>query len=354
MLWHELTIHTTEEAQEMISNLLYEAGAGGVSIEESGTLNKVRDTRYGELYDQPLNDIPEGEAIIKGYYSDTVSMEAIIEELAPRVEELREFGIDPGKALISWTTVDEDEWAHAWKQYFKPLRVSERLTIKPTWEEYTPESPEEKIIELDPGMAFGTGTHPTTALCLRALEKNISGGEEVIDVGTGSGILAVGAMLLGAKSVLALDLDPVAVTSAQENVALNKLQHAITVKESDLLTLLGGAGVADTAAGDMWPSARPGHTLGENALPADAEQEAEGNLGVTLPVQIVVANILAEIIVLFTEDVYRALKPGGIYITSGIYKDKEGLVAQALTASGFDIIEVSHEEDWVAFTAGKR
>ncbi|WP_379135126.1 50S ribosomal protein L11 methyltransferase [Paenibacillus sp. sgz500958] len=352
MLWHELTIHTTEEAQEMISNFFYEAGAGGVSIEESGTLDKVRNTRYGELYDEPLNDIPAGEAVIKGYYSESVSMEEVIAEVAPRVEELREFGIDPGKALISWKTVDEDEWAHAWKQYFKPLRVSERLTIKPTWEEYTPASPDEKIIEIDPGMAFGTGTHPTTALCLRALEKNIAGGEEVIDVGTGSGILAVGAMLLGAKSLLALDLDPVAVESARENVELNRMQERIIVKESDLLSLLGGEGASDSAAGDMWPSARPGHTLSESADGIVAAKS--DNLGVTLPVKIVVANILAEIIVLFTDDVYRALQSGGLYITSGIYKDKEGLVEQALTKSGFEIIEVTREDDWVAFTAGKR
>lgn len=352
MLWHELTVHTTEEAQEMISNLLYEAGAGGVSIEESGTLNKARDTRYGELYDEPLNDIPEGEAVIKGYYADSVSMDAVIRELTPRVEELREFGIDPGKALISWKTVDEEEWAHAWKQYFKPLRVSERLTIKPTWEEYTPAGMDEKIIEIDPGMAFGTGTHPTTALCLRALEKQISGGEEVIDVGTGSGILAVGAVLLGAKSVLALDLDPVAVESARENVELNRLQDVITVKESDLLSLLGGEGAADTAAGEMWPSARQNTAAVENT--AAAGQTDTETLGVKLPVKIVVANILAEIIVLFTDDVYRALQKGGIYITSGIYKDKEELVAKALEASGFEIMEISREEDWVAFTAGKR
>ncbi|ASA23627.1 50S ribosomal protein L11 methyltransferase [Paenibacillus donghaensis] len=350
MLWHELTIHTREEAQDMIANLLYEAGAGGVSIEESGTLNKTRDTRYGELYDEPLNDIPEGEAVIKGYYADTVAMEALILELAPQVEELRQYGIDPGKALISWKTVDEEEWAHAWKQYFKPLRVSERLTIKPTWEEYTPESADERIIELDPGMAFGTGTHPTTALCLRALEKHISGGEEVIDVGTGSGILAVGAVLLGARAVLALDLDPVAVTSARENVALNRLESAIMVKESDLLSLLGGEGAADTPAGEMWPSARPGFAA-EEETPSAA---MGSGIGVTLPVKLIVANILAEIIVLFTDDVYRALQPGGIYITSGIYKDKEELVAGALQQSGFEIMEISREEDWVAFTAGKR
>ncbi|NQX44582.1 50S ribosomal protein L11 methyltransferase [Paenibacillus tritici] len=351
MLWHELTVHTTEEAQEMISNLLVEAGAGGVSIEESGTLNKIRDTRYGELYDEPLNDIPEGEAVIKGYYAESEAMDEIVAELTPRVEELRTFGIDPGLAQISWKTVDEEEWAHAWKQYFKPLRVSERLTIKPTWEEYTPASAAEKIIEIDPGMAFGTGTHPTTALCLRALEKHIVSGDEVIDVGTGSGILAVGAVLLGASSVLALDLDPVAVVSARENVELNRLEAAVTVKESDLLSLLGGEGASDTAAGGMWPSARPGHSIEPDAMPA---APAEGGLGVTLPVRVVVANILAEIIVLFTDDVYRALQPDGIYITSGIYKDKEELVAQALKSSGFEIIEVTREEDWVAFTAGKR
>ncbi|AHV98452.1 50S ribosomal protein L11 methyltransferase [Paenibacillus sabinae] len=372
MRWHELTIHTTEEAQEMISAMLHDAGAGGVSIEESGTLNKDRDTRYGELYDEPLNDIPEGEAVIKGYFTEETPMDGICAELAPRIEELREFGIDPGKAEISWKTVDEEDWAHAWKQYFKPLRLSERLTIKPVWEEYTPESPDEKIIVLDPGMAFGTGTHPTTALCLRALEKAIKGGEEVIDVGTGSGILAVGAMLLGARSVLALDLDPVAVYSAMENVKLNGLSDVITVKESDLLSLLGGEGAVDTPAGAMWPSARPSQRPAESGAadeaagadasvldgpdgsPAAGLDSAQGGLGVTLPVKIVVANILAEILVLFTDDVYRALQPGGIYISSGIYKDKEALVRKALLASGFEIREVTREEDWVAFTAGKR
>lgn len=349
MLWHELTIHTTEEAQEMVSALLHDAGAGGVSIEESGSLSKQRDTRYGELYDEPLNDIPLGEAVIKGYFTQGSPMDDICAGLAPRLEELKEFGVDPGRAEISWKTVDEDDWAHAWKQYFKPLRVSGRLTIKPVWEEYEP-GPDELIIELDPGMAFGTGTHPTTALCLRALERVIQGGEEVIDVGTGSGILAVGAMRLGAKSVLALDLDPVAVQSAEANVELNGLAGRIKVKESDLLSLLGGEGAADTPAGALWPSARSQEGNEDGA----AAEHSANSLGVSLPVQIVVANILAEIIVLFTDDVYRALKPGGVYITSGIYKDKEEMVRQALTASGFEIGELTKEEDWVAFTARKR
>lgn len=306
----------------MISNFLHEAGAGGVSIEESGTLNKKRDTSYGQWYELPLNDIPEGQAEIKGYFSEEAPVEDILKEIKHRIEELRDYDIDPGEVRYEFKTVNEDEWATAWKQYFKPLRVSDKLTIKPTWEDYTPEHESEKIIELDPGMAFGTGTHPTTALCLRTLEKVVKGGEEIIDVGTGSGILAIGAVLLGAKHVLALDLDPVAVSSARENADLNQMQSQITVKESDLLGLLNGSG--------------------------------DEELGVKLPVNIIVANILAEIILMFIDDVYQALEPGGVYIASGIYKNKVEIVQQALEDSGFDIEDVCRDEDWVAFVARKR
>lgn len=322
MLWHELTIHTTEESVEMISNFLHEAGAGGVSIEESGTLSKVRDTKYGELYDTPLNAIPEGQAVIKGYFAQEVVLDEILAEIKPRIEELKLFGIDPGEVHYEQRLVDEDEWANEWKQYFKPVRVSERLTIKPTWEDYEPQSKDEKIIELDPGMAFGTGTHPTTTLCLRALEKQVKGGEEIIDVGTGSGILAVGAALLGAKHILAVDLDPVAVKIAEENSELNKLTDQITVKESDLLSVF-----------------RDGQ---------------KASVGVTLPVDMVVANILAEVILLLIDDVHQVLKSGGIFISSGIYKNKEEVVEQALVKSGLEIMEVLHEDDWAAFVARKR
>lgn len=323
MLWHEFTIHTTEEAVEMISNFLHEAGAGGVSIEESGSPNKKRDTSLGQWYDEvPFNDIPEGQAVIKGYFSEEADLEQVQSEITPRIEELADFGIHAGEVRYELKTVNEDEWATAWKQYFKPIRVSERLTIKPTWEEYTPESEEERIIELDPGMAFGTGTHPTTSLCLRTLESVIQGGEEVIDVGTGSGILSIGAVHLGASKVLALDLDPVAVSSAIENSRLNGMEDRIMVKESDLLSVLKGG--------------------------------AEKNLGVKLPVQVVVANILAEVILLFVDDVYAALKPGGAYIASGIYKNKIDIVEQALVSSGFEIADVCREDDWVAFVARKR
>ena len=324
MLWHELTIHTTEEAVEMISNFLHEMGADGVSIEETGSLNRERDTTYGQLYDKPFNDIPEGEAVIKGYFADVSNPGDLVAEITPRIEELRTFDIDPGSYTMDTRVVNEEEWANAWKQYFKPIRVSEKLTIKPTWEPYEA-GPGEHIIEIDPGMAFGTGTHPTTSLCLRALESVIQGGEEIIDVGTGSGILAIGAVKLGAKHVLALDLDPVAVTIAEENTQLNQLENEITVHLSDLLQVI-------------------------NRNQKDNESTP---LGVTLPVQIVVANILAEVILLFIDDVYNALTEGGIYITSGIYKNKEEVVEQALLAANFTIIDRYREDDWVAFVARK-
>ncbi|MBD2869466.1 50S ribosomal protein L11 methyltransferase [Paenibacillus arenilitoris] len=324
MKWHEVTISTTEEAQEMISNFLHEMGAGGVSIEESGSLNKPRDTSLGQWYELPLNDIPEGQAVIKGYFHEDTDTGALLEALKPRIEQLREFDIDPGDVAYSAAVVDDEDWATAWKQYFKPLRVSDTLTIKPTWETYEA-GENERIIELDPGMAFGTGTHPTTALCLQTLESVVRGGEEVIDVGTGSGILAIGACRLGAKSVLALDLDPVAVSSATENVKLNDLSGQVEVRLSDLLGVLKDG----------------------------TDGEVGGSLRVTLPVDLVVANILAEIILLFIDDVYAALRPGGIYIASGVYKNKESDVEEGLVRSGFEIVEKRRDEDWIAFVARK-
>lgn len=323
MKWHELTISTTEEAIEMITNFLHELDADGVSVEESGTLNKQRDTSLGQWYERPLNDIPEGMAEIKGYFLVGSDIEGIKRTVLERTEELRSYDIDPGEVVMTEAIVDEEDWANAWKQYFKPIRVSERLTIKPTWEDYQA-GPDERIIELDPGMAFGTGTHPTTALCLRTLDSVVRGGEQVIDVGTGSGILAIGAVRLGAERVLALDLDPVAVSSAAENTRLNNLQNQIQVHLSDLLGVLRGG------------------------------SEHEGvPLNVTVPVDLVVANILAEIILLFIDDVYEALKPGGTYIASGIYENKETDVERGLEAAGFEIVSREREDKWIAFVARK-
>lgn len=323
MIWHEVTIHSTEEAVEMVTNFFHELGAGGVSIEETGSLNRARDTSFGQLYDKPFNDIPEGEAVIKAYYPEMTEIDPLIEQLYQFIEEIREYPIEVGKASISVKIVDDEDWANAWKQYFKPIAITNHITIKPTWEEYV-SRPGEIIIELDPGMAFGTGTHATTSLCLQALEQYIQSGMDVIDIGTGSGILAVGAVKLGAKHVLALDLDPVAVVSATENVELNKLVNEVTVVQSDLLQVL------------------------KMSVKGDRK-----DLGVVLPVDLVVANILADIILLFIDDVYEALKPGGIYITSGIIGQKAAEVELALENAGFQLLQTNEDQDWVAIVARK-
>jgi ribosomal protein L11 methyltransferase len=325
MIWHEVTLHSTEEAMEMISNFFHEHGAGGVSIEETGSLDRARDTSYGQLYDTPFNDLPEGEAIIKAYYPEMDNINLIVDQLNQFIAEIRDYPTDVGKASLSVKIVDDEDWANAWKQYFKPVRITDRITIKPTWEEYEA-TPEELIIEIDPGMAFGTGTHATTSLCLQSLEKYIQSGMDVIDIGTGSGILSIGAVKLGAKHVLALDLDPVAIVSASENVALNKQEDHITVIQSDLLQVL---------------------QRNDDAI--------HHGLGVTIPVDLAVANILAEVILMFIDDVYQALKPGGIYITSGIIGKKRAEVERALEQAGFQLLQTiqDQDQDWVAITAKK-
>lgn len=328
MLWHEVTVLASEPSQEMVSHYLYECGAAGVSIEESWDPDKPRDTSLGQWYDRPLNHIRPGYAEIKGYFAFDTDVEQVVAQMREALASLPEYGYDAGDYAISVAQVDDEDWADAWKKYFKPLQISGRLTIKPSWEDYTPREGE-IVIELDPGMAFGTGTHPTTALCLRTLESVIRGGETVIDVGTGSGILAIGAAKLGAARVLALDLDPVAVSSASQNVALSGLSDVIEVRKSDLLGILKER---EHAGQD-----------GENALA----------LKVQPPVDLVVANILAEIILQFTEDVMQVLKPGGIYIASGIYKNKEEAVAAGLREAGFTIMDRAREADWIAFVARK-
>lgn len=315
MKWHEIAVHTSEEASEIISHFFHELGAGGVAIEESD-VGKPRDTSLGQWYDLPLNDLPEGTAVIRGYFPEMADADAILARLKDKVAELAQYGIDAGQPRWDVRIVDEEDWANAWKAYYKPIRVSDRLTVKPTWETYAPREGE-VVIELDPGMAFGTGTHATTALCLRALERVVRPGDRVIDVGTGSGILAVAAAKLGASRVLALDLDPVAVSSATDNVRLNGLAHQVTVMQSDLL------GAVESA-----PSTE-------------------------LPVNVVVANILAEIIVTFVDDVKRVLADGGWYVVSGVISVKEREVTDSLERAGFAVERVDRQDDWVAITARK-
>ena len=309
MKWSEISIHTTNEAIEPISNILHEAGASGVVIEDPYELIKEREDQFGEIYELNPNDYPEEGVIIKAYLPINSFLGETVEEIKQAINNLVLFDIDIGKNKVTISEVNEEEWATAWKKYYNPVKVSEKFTIVPTWEEYEPVSTDELTIELDPGMAFGTGTHPTTVMCLQALEKIVKKGDVVIDVGTGSGVLSIGAALLGAGRVIALDLDEVAVRSARLNVKLNKVQDVVSVRQNNLLD------------------------------------------GVTEQADVVVANILAEVIVRFTEDAAKVVKSGGYFIASGIIPKKRKEVEKALAAAGFQIEESMLMEEWVAMIA---
>jgi len=318
--WFEVSVLARQEAQEMAAHYLWEFGAAGVAIEESQPQGPDRGARPGEWFELPPGGLPEGYAKITGYFHEGADIPDIERRLRQALEDLPSFGYDPGEFAVEIGSVREEDWAEAWKKYYKPVPVTERLTVKPVWEEYAPR-PGEIVIELDPGMAFGTGTHPTTKLCLTALERTVRGGETVIDVGTGSGILAVGAVKLGAARVLALDLDPVAVSSAAANIRLNGLEDRIEVRESDLLEILKN---------------------GDNVPPAFAP-----------PADLVTANLLAEIILRFIDDVMQVLKPGGMFIASGIYENREEQVVGALREAGFEEIARLREERWTALIVRK-
>ncbi|WP_277587173.1 50S ribosomal protein L11 methyltransferase [Psychrobacillus antarcticus] len=311
MKWSELSIHTTNEAVEAVSNILHEAGASGVVIEDSDELGREREDLFGEIYSLNPDDFPVDGVRVKAYLAETSFLLETVEEIKLAINNLTNFDIDLGHNVITVQEVDEEDWATAWKKYYHPVKISNRFTIVPTWEDYERVNTDELIIELDPGMAFGTGTHPTTVMCLQALEKTVQPASSVIDVGTGSGVLSIGAAKLGASKVHALDLDEVAVRSAIENITLNKVGEVVQVTHGNLLD--------------------------------NVDEQAD----------IVVANILAEIIMTFTEDAFKIVKDGGLFITSGIIATKKEDVKESLLQAGFEIEEVMMMEDWVTIISRK-
>lgn len=311
MKWSELSFHTTNEAIEAVSNIMHEAGASGVVIEDSEDLTKEREYRFGEIYSLDPEDFPVDGVILKAYLPVNSFLGETVDAIKVAINNLAAFDINLGKNEVTISEVDEEEWATAWKKYYHPVKISKRFTIVPTWEIYNPVSSDELIIELDPGMAFGTGTHPTTVMSLQALEKVVRPSDRVIDIGTGFGVLTIGAALLSAKEVYALDLDEIAVKAANDNVELNKVQDIVTVEEGNL---------------------------------ADKVDQ---------PADVVVANILAEVIMSFTDDAFNIVKPGGSYITSGIIEAKKNDVKASLEASGFVIEDVMMMEDWVTIISKK-
>lgn len=310
MKWSEISIHTTNEAVEPISNILHEAGASGVVIEDPFELTKTREDRFGEIYQLNPDDYPDEGVIVKAYLPVNSFLGETVEAIKESINNLIIYNIDIGLNKVTISEVNEEEWATAWKKYYHPVKISERFTIVPTWEMYSPVNSDELIIELDPGMAFGTGTHPTTVMCIQALERTVRPGDRVIDVGTGSGVLSIAAAMLGAEDVRGFDLDEVAVTTAKINSKLNKVNDKITVSQNNLL---------------------------DNVEKNSAD--------------VIVANILAEVILRFTESAAEVVKPGGSFIASGIIQPKKDQVKEALLAAGFEITETILMEDWVAIIA---
>ena len=246
--------------------------------------------------------------LIKTYISEERNVMELVETIKQKVSALTGFGIDIGEGSVSLGQVNEEDWANEWKKYYKPTKIGEKLVVKPTWEDYEVQDGD-LVIELDPGMAFGTGTHETTTMCMRELEKYVTEDSKVFDIGCGSGILAIAAAKLGAKDVIAVDLDEVAVKVAAENVAHNHVQDSVQVLHGNLIDV-----VSDKA-------------------------------------DVVVANIIADIIKILAKDVHSCMKEDAVFISSGIIHAKVDEVKESLIENGFEIIEVKTLGEWNAIVA---
>lgn len=303
----EITVTTSQEAKEAAADILYQQGVNGLVIEDSYPVALAADVEDYTLL--PEKDFPLEEVRLIAYLPLDEALTSKVESIRQLVAALADFDLDPGRAEVTLSEVEEEDWATAWKAYYKPVAVGKKLLIKPSWEDIEPT--DRLVIELDPGMAFGTGTHSTTTMCLEVLERVIKGGERVIDVGCGSGILSIAAAHLGAGAVEALDYDPVAVRVARENVVISGVEDKVSVAESDLL------------------------------------QAASG------PADIIVANIIARIIVQLIPDLAHFLAPQGLFIASGIIGERLDMVLAALAAHGFQVMEKINEGDWYALTCRK-
>lgn len=299
--WQELTVEVLREAEEAASNILIELGSQGVAIDDSADyLGRVG--KYGEVFPE----VKQVDTVkITAYYPEHVDIDAVEKEVAQRLSALSDFGVNAGDIHYDTQKLAEQDWAENWKKYYEPTRISHDLTIVPSWTDYEAKTGE-KIIRLDPGMAFGTGTHPTTKMSLFALEQVLRGGETVLDVGTGSGVLSIASSLLGAKSIYAYDLDEVAVRVAQENIDLNAGTENIHVATGNLLQ------------------------------------------GVDIQADVIVANILADILINMTEDAYRLVKDEGYLIMSGIISEKWEMVRESAEKAGFFLETHMIQGEWNA------
>lgn len=306
-LWTEVTIETTTEAIEAVTNILFENGAQGAMIEDPKDLNpdKVNEYDWDYLDENMFKKSQDDVVKIKTYISDEKNVEEFIKVVTEAVKNLREFGLDIGDGKVYTDSVREDDWANNWKQYYKPTKIGNNIVIKPEWEDYNPQE-NDIVIEMNPGMAFGTGNHETTSMCVSNLEKYVKKDSTVFDIGCGSGILGIVASKLGAKSVLGIDIDEVAVKVANDNIIKNGVESIMKAVKGNL-------------ADDIDRSIVP---------------------------DIVVANIMADIVILLSKDVREFLPENGIFISSGIILSKIDEVSKALEKNGFETLEVQKKGEW--------
>ena len=307
MEWIEFIVHTTTEGADPVSVLLMEQGASGTMIEDRNDIpDPSKPNGIWEIIDPKLLDSMPADVLVHAWFEAGAALSSILESVRNCLAELSSGMQSYGSLQLEMRSVDDNNWKDVWKQYFKPFYASDHLVIKPTWEHFDPQ-PDDIIIEIDPGMAFGSGTHETTSMCLSLLEQSVSGGEEIIDVGTGSGILAIGAALLGAGHVLAIDIDPDAVKVAAENVMHNNVADRITVQQGNLLDHVSA--VCD----------------------------------------ICVANIISDVIISFSLPLKAHIRPGGLFICSGIVSSRSDEVQLALEKAEYEILRKSVKGEWVAF-----
>lgn len=307
MNWIEIIVHTTTDGADYISGMLMDRGIAGTMIVDRADIpDPGRPHGYWEIVDPKLLDSMPPDVEVHAWLEDVPSSLSVLSDLSSNLFQLKSSRPDYGTLDMDSRSVSDETWTDVWKKYYKPFYAADHLVIKPTWEEFSP-LPGDRVIEIDPGMAFGSGTHETTAMCISMLEKVIRGGEEVIDVGTGSGILSIAAGLLGAGHVLAVDIDPDAVRVAAENVSHNGLENVVDVQQGNLLDHI--------------------------------EQVCD----------ICVANIISDVIISFAKPLMNHIVPGGLFLCSGIVKDRSGEVRNALEDAGYEILKTEYRGEWTAF-----
>ena len=312
MKWAEVSILTTHEATDVVAEIYHDIGAQGVVIEDPELLNSYIDSGMWDF-----SDIQRAEnteiVTVKAYLPMDDDLDGRLRDFEQRIKAFREIegdGITKGSCEISWKSVQDEDWSDNWKKYFHPEKVGGMIVIKPTWEDYTA-SPDDIVIELDPGAAFGTGTHPTTAMCIRELEKLVRGGMRVFEVGTGSGVLSIAAAKLGAGDVTAMDYDRTAVNVAAENIRENHVENIVKTGISDILKSFEGK--------------------------AD----------------LIVANIIADIIIRLFAELDEHLADGGKLLASGIITERVADVTEACIANGFVVDKVIEEKGWAAMVISR-